>query len=171
MSDCIKLSEVVYDNNDNVRDKFDKIYMENYLNPTSKIGYCSNAGKFTKLEKKDKITENIPSIISGIVLEPIANIDQTTIIDLNDLNNGSQAYNLLFQDVTVDEKAVIIENLKKINNINSRKISKEIKILLISKINFTSTQQEPFKRFILNYCNLKNGKYSRSWIWRYKNAK
>ena len=84
MSGCIKLSEVNYDVPNDVNETFKKIYDENYMNPTSKRGYCNENQDFIKLGKKDKVTENIPSIITGIVVEPIINtlgITDSTIID------------------------------------------------------------------------------------------
>jgi hypothetical protein len=151
MEQCIRLSEIVYNDQTSVNTIFSKIYNENYYSRSSKLGYCNRENGFEQFdEETDTILENIPSLLSGIMIEPLLNDDGSEITELIDINTSE----FLLKHIVQNEGAKILDILKKIININSRNISKEVKILLVSKLKFSNTQADAFKKFILNYCKI-----------------
>jgi hypothetical protein len=151
MEQCIRLSQITYDDSNSFDTIFSKIYNENYYSRSSKLGYCNRDNGFQQFDKEtDKILENIPSLLSGIMIEQLLNDDGSEITELIDINTSE----FLLKHIVQNEGAKILDILKKIININSRNISKEVKILLVSKLKFSNTQADAFKKFILNYCKI-----------------
>lgn len=145
---CIKLSDINYNEINDVNENFQEIYKNNYFNSIKKKEYCKSE-TFSKLNKfEDNFEEAAPTLISGIVVEQFG--EKKELIDLND---NDDIRDFLMKDVA-DKNTLIVKNLKKINEINIRKIEKEVKILLISKIVFTNTQEFNFQKFVLNYCKV-----------------
>ena len=54
MEQCIRLSEIVYNDQTSVNTIFSKIYNENYYSRSSKLGYCNRENGFEQFDE-DKL--------------------------------------------------------------------------------------------------------------------